>query len=133
MANTNWHRCAIGNNEPPTLSATATDELPEPKRQKLFMSESDLARVKSGELIASIRFKHRPDIVDGPLRFDSGLSSIDVEVYSVRHCILAALTEEDLACAGYDSMYDFRSQWSKYSNDLAFSKQVTVIYFRVKA
>jgi hypothetical protein len=132
LANTDWYKVAvIDGNPPPTDVAVATAELPEPKKtQRVFMSDADQARVRNGEVIASIRLVPRPALTIGPLILDSGLGTTEVHVTGVVHTILSALSTLDLNCAGYDSMYEFRSHWSKYSKDLAFAKPVTVIYFR---
>jgi hypothetical protein len=128
MSNTNWHSEAVIDGTPPTLVAIATDEEPW-QNPKVFMSDEDQARVRSGEVIATIRLRPK-QVLAGPLTFDSGLTKTEVEVFAVRQCTLSTLTTEDLNCAGFDSMYDFRRLWAPYCPDMGFARPVTVIYFR---
>lgn len=128
MSNTNWHDCPTHDGSPPVLTAVATDQEPH-QNPKVFMSDEDQARVRSGEIIATIRFRPK-QVLAGPLVFDSGLTKTEVEVFAVRQCTLSMLTTEDLNCAGFDSMYEFRRQWAPFCPDMGFARPVTVIYFR---
>lgn len=109
------------------ISGTSGDEL-----QSLFCNETDLARVREGEISTLIRFGKKP-IVIGDLELSSGLSREIVIVRRSFYARLATVGDGNARRAGYESVKTFEAAWQVHFNpDRGNDPELTVIHFEIK-